>query len=188
METKVHFISGKQIFLREVRPEDVNDRYYAWMNDPETTRYLEIRHFPVSKEEISGYVKAMGGRKDTLFLAICQKTDGLHVGNIKLGPINMIHRFASISILIGDKTCRRKGYATEAIRILSEFAFHSLNLNRISAGLYQGNTGSLRAFENAGFSKEGVFKKMRFFKGTYIDQIMVGMLREDIEKSDGTYL
>ena len=42
------FLSGRRLYLREVRPEDANDNYYRWMSDPEVTRFLESRFFPNS--------------------------------------------------------------------------------------------------------------------------------------------
>lgn len=183
MATQSYFIEGRRLFLRELRKEDVNDRYHSWLNDPETTQFLEIRMFPLSREEILRDVAEMDGKQDILFLAVCKKDDGSHIGNIKLGPINQIHRFADIGILIGDKACWGNGYATEAIGILSDFAFHSLNLNRLSAGMYEGNIGSFKAFENAGFKQEGILRKMRFYQGGYVDQVVMGMVRDEFIKT-----
>ncbi|MDA3788956.1 MAG: GNAT family protein [Desulfobacula sp.] len=182
MNEMTRFIENTHLFLRGVQLSDVNANYCSWLNDPQITRFLEVRHFPVSPEEILRFVSSMDGNYDYLFLAICQKPDGKHIGNIKLGPINQIHRFAEMSILIGDKTAWKKGFASESIKLLAKFAFDTLNLNRLSAGLYEGNTGSFKAFEKAGFKQEGVFRKMRFYKGRYVDQIMMGLLREDFEK------
>ena len=50
------------------------------------------------------------------FLPFAIKTTDKHIGNIKLGPINWIHRYGDISLLIGDKDYWGKGIATEAIR------------------------------------------------------------------------
>ena len=185
MDNHSYFIKGPRLFLREIRQSDVNASYYAWLNDPETTRYLEVRHSPVSMEEMTRHVSELDGRTDILFLAICQNAGRKHIGNIKLGPINNIHRFASLSILIGDKSSRGKGYASEAISVLADFAFNTLNLNRLSAGLYEGNIGSYKAFEKAGFRKEGIFRKMRYYQGKYVDQIMMGLIRQDMRSHPG---
>ena len=96
-----HFIEGDRIYLREVRSEDVTEHYYGWLNDPDINKYLETRYVPRSKSNIQSFVQKLDGRTDEIFLAICLKKSKEHIGNIKLGPINSVHRYADISLLIG---------------------------------------------------------------------------------------
>ncbi len=98
-------IVGKQIFLRRIRLSDVNDNYHSWLNDPKINQFLEVRHQPVSKQDIRDYITSLQDRDGIYFLAICVKSDARHIGNIKLGPIHPVHCFAEVSILIGDMTC-----------------------------------------------------------------------------------
>lgn len=176
------FIKGKRIYLREVRISDVNENYYRWLNDPEITRYLEIRYMPRSLENIRRFVEGMDGKPDELFLAICLVENDRHIGNIKLGPINWIHRFADISLLIGERSCWGKGLATEAIGILAGFAFNVLNLNKLRAGCYSANIASAKAFIKTGFTKEGVLKNQWILGDEYQDEILLGLCRQDWRK------
>ncbi len=169
------FIEGKQIYLREVRISDVNENYCSWLNDPEVNRYLETRYIPRSLQNIKEFVEKMDENPDEIFLAICLKENDMHIGNIKLGPINWIHRFADISLLIGEKQCWGRGLATEAIKILSGFAFDVLNLNKLRSGCYAGNAGSAKAFLKAGFILEGTLKKQWMVNGTYQDELIFGL-------------
>jgi RimJ/RimL family protein N-acetyltransferase len=81
-----------------------------------------------------------------------------HIGNIKIGPINLNHQIAPIGILIGDKNEWGNGYASEAIQIVTQFGFDKLNLMKIYAGCYESNIGSKRAFEKSGYEVEGFFR------------------------------
>lgn len=179
MGTAKNFIEGTSIYLREVRESDVNDNYYSWLNNSEVNQYLETRYYPRSKENILEYVKHMDGLGNEIFFAICDKQSDKHIGNIKLGPINWIHRFCDISLLIGDKSFWGKGIATEAIRLVCEFGFHTLNLHKIKAGCYEQNKGSAKAFEKAGFIKEGLLKNQWIVNGHYYDEIILGLCVED---------
>ena len=172
------FLVGECIYLREVRPSDVNENYYRWMNDPEVTQYLESRFAPNSMETLQEYVRNFMGNKDNIFLAIVLKENHKHLGNIKMGPIDWFHRLADIGVMLGEKDSWGKGYAAEAISLLSEHAFKNLNLHKLTAGCYKPNEGSLRAFEKAGFETEGVRKKHCFFNGKYVDAILLGLLNE----------
>ena len=181
IDTEYHtaFIRGKQIYLREVRLSDVNENYYRWLNDPEVTRYLEVRFLPRSLENITKYVESMDGNADDVLLAICLKEGSRHMGNVRLGPVNWIHRFAEVSLLIGEKSMWRKGIGTEALCLMSRYAFDVLNLHKLRAGCYQENTGSAKAFLKAGFVQEGILKKHWYLNGRYQDEIVFGLCRED---------
>ena len=156
------FIDGKRIYLRDVRLSDVNESYYRWMNDPEVIKFTESRFYPVSKEALEEYVKEKQKSKDNIFLAIIYKENQKHIGNIKLGSINWIHRLADIGIIIGEKDYWGKECAAEAIRLISNYAFSALNLHKLTAGCYKGNAASGKAFEKAGFTKEGLRKAHLF--------------------------
>lgn len=173
-----YFIEGNRIYLREVRPSDVNERYYCWMNDPEVTRYLESRFYPNSMERLQEYVADKLGDQENVFLAIVLREDDRHIGNIKLGPINWIHRFADVGILIGEKDCWGKGYATEAIKLVIDYAFSKLNLHKLTAGCYANNLGPIKAFKKAGFVEEGIRKKQCFCDGEWVDGILLGILNQ----------
>ena len=170
------FLVSNRIYLREVRPNDVNENYYRWMNDFEVTQYLASRFYPNSMESLLEYVKGFQGNKDNIFLAIVLKENHKHIGNIKMGPINWFHRLADIGIMIGEKDCWGKGYATEAISLLSNHAFKNLNLHKLTAGCYDQNQGSLKAFQKAGFEIEGIRRKHCFNNGEYVDDILLGQI------------
>ena len=173
------FIEGERIYLREVRPSDVNENYYRWMNDPDVTQYLESRFYPNSIEGLRDYVNRMLNDRDNVFLAIVLKDNDRHIGNIKLGPINWTHRFADVGLLIGEKDCWGQGCATEAIRLVTTYAFKVLNLHKLTAGCYEPNQGSLKAFLKAGYVQEGLRKAHFFCGGSYVDEILLGLARSD---------
>lgn len=169
-------VTGPRIHLREVRLTDVTDRYYRWMNDPEVNRYLETRYVPQSHETIAEFVRNMAGRSDEPFFAICTNNTGDHIGNIKIGPINWRHRYADVSLLIGEKEFWGKGYASEAIALVTRFGFEVINLNKLEAGCYAENEGSARAFEKCGYAREGLSRGHFFFEGRPTDCIRLGLL------------
>ncbi len=173
---KPEFISGDRLYLREVRISDVNEDYYRWMNDPGIVQYTESRFSPQSMEQIAVFVRDMSSTRDNVFLAIMERSSGKHIGNIKLGGINWKHRFGDIGLIIGDKDCWGKGYGTEAISLVADFAAKTLNLHKVWAGCYCINEGSIKAFQKAGFTREGISKQQYFFNGDYIDAVILGKI------------
>src|SRR5688500_11100132 len=130
------FVEGASIYLRDVRESDVNETYRSWMNDPEVCQCLESRVGPATLESIGDFVRMHPADRNNLFLAIAFRDGDRHVGNIKLGPINWIHRFGDIGLVIGAKDCWGKGIASEAISLLVGYAFSTLNLHKVTAGAY----------------------------------------------------
>ncbi|MDD5339660.1 MAG: GNAT family protein [Candidatus ainarchaeum sp.] len=167
-------IEGERIFLRPITVSDVDGPYYGWMNDNEVTRFLEARFSKNDKASMKKFVQDALINKDVVFLAIVLKDGDRHIGNIKLGPINRQHGYGEVGILIGEKACWGKGYATEALKLLSDYAFGKLKLHKITAGCYAGNVGSAKAFLAAGFVQEGVRKSQYLCDGKYVDALIFG--------------
>ncbi|HVP06883.1 MAG TPA: GNAT family protein [Candidatus Acidoferrum sp.] len=174
-EPIVRLLSGRRCYLREVRRSDVGPRYYQWLNDPEVNRYLETRFVPRSLENISEHVARMDSKDDEPFFAICTLDGDEHIGNIKIGPINWRHRYADVSLLIGEKRYWGKGFATDAISLVTLYGFEVLNLNKLKAGCYVENEGSARAFEKCGYRREGLLKGQYFIGGHETDAILLGL-------------
>lgn len=78
------------------------------------------------------------------------------IGNIMLGDVM---RGPFQSCILGyslDQQYNGKGYTSEAVRLVVDFAFNELKLYRIEAGVMPTNTGSIRVMEKAGFQREGI--------------------------------
>ena len=172
-------LTGARIALRALHVDDVGERYVRWMSDPLVIRYLESRFAPNSAERIRAFVQSMNDSPDNQLMAIVRRDGDEHIGNIKLGPINWIHRSADVGIIIGERDQWGKGYATDAIALLTEHAFTTLGLHKLNAGCYAGNKGSARAFEKAGWRREGLRREQYYCDGTWVDEILLGRAAGD---------
>lgn len=185
-----YFLESDRIYLREVNAGDITQDYYNWMHDEEINRYMETRFFPQSAEQIEQYVKAMTDDPNQFFFAICKKDikfqrdcygsecENAHIGNVKLGPVDWIHRRGDVSLFIGQRDLWGQGYATEAIKLVCDFAFKRINLHKVTAGVYSENQASIAAFTKAGFETEGRRIGQYFIDGHYDDLVLMGRLRD----------
>lgn len=174
-------LESERIYLKLMEDKDINKSYLSWINDPAVNRFLESRFKKWTLRNLRKYVNDMQNNRDSLFFAIILKDRGRHIGNIKIGHINRIHKFADIGILIGDKSCWGKGYAKEAIKLVADYAFRSLKLHKLTAGAYATNAGSVKAFRKAGFSIEGVRLKHYRESAGYVDCVLMGCINEQAE-------
>jgi [ribosomal protein S5]-alanine N-acetyltransferase len=165
-------IAGARLYLRELQPSDAAGRYLAWMNDPEVTRFLETRFSTHSEAGIRQYIESVRQDPAYLFLAIVLRDGDRHIGNIKMGPISRVHGYADVGLLIGEKDCWGRGYAAEAIALLTAHAFET-GIRKLTAGCYADNVGSLKAFQKAGWHVEGVRRAQYICDGELQDGILM---------------
>ena len=172
-------IQGERLHLRALGAEDVTQRYLDWMRDPQVNRYMESRFATHTLESLHSFVTAMNESPDNYLFGMFLEPQGEHIGNIKIGSISRHHRHADVGLIVGAKTAWGKGYATEAIRLVTRHAFDQLGLNKLYAGMYAENAGSARAFLKAGYREIGVLKNHVLCDGRYVDSLMVEICRDD---------
>jgi RimJ/RimL family protein N-acetyltransferase len=83
--------------------------------------------------------------------------------------------------VIGEREYWGKGYGTDAMNLLTRYAFMELNLHRVSLGVHSYNTRALRCYEKAGFRTEGAIRGETFREGRRSDDIYMGILRREWE-------
>lgn len=176
---KTPTLRGQAISLRAVTETDVTETYVGWLNDPVVNQFLETRFEKQTLRSVGEFVQRTNASADQYLFAICLNIDGAHIGNIKLGPIIPHHDCADVSLFIGNKQSWGQGYATQAIKLISEFAFEALKLRKLSAGAYAPNTGSISAFLKAGYSTEGSRPRHYLLDGKPCDVVLMGRCRNE---------
>lgn len=172
-------VKEKPIYLRQLAVEDVSDAYRQWLLDPNVNAYLESRWSNPSLPDLCDYVASMvASPNDFLFGIFEAKTDS-HIGNVKIGGINWIHRYGDIGIIIGEPEGRGKGYGAYAVEMVCHYAFTELNLRKVIAGMYANNVASIAAFSKAGFTKTGTMKEHYLCNGTFVDGVLMELLKEE---------
>ena len=74
---------------------------------------------------------------------------------------------------------RKKGYGSEAVKIIVDYLFLSKELVRVQAITGVDNFASCNALENARFTKEGIIRKSAFIRGEWKDGALYSILREE---------
>jgi RimJ/RimL family protein N-acetyltransferase len=71
-----------------------------------------------------------------------------------------------------------KGITTMALIAFTKYAFEQFELQRLFAGVFDGNTPSVKVLENAGYKLEGRYKEAVFKDGKFKDQLMYAILKK----------
>ncbi|MFS0657132.1 GNAT family N-acetyltransferase [Bacillus sp. 179-C3.3 HS] len=114
--------------------------------------------------------------------AICLLETNEMIGDAAIVDIDPLNRSAGFRIALYGPEHFHQGYGTEAVRLIQAFAFESLELNRLELEVFSHNPRAIRSYEKAGFQYEGRRRQALYFNGTYSDEIMMGILREDYEQ------
>jgi len=174
-------IVGQKTRLRGIEREDI-PTFVKWFNDPEIRHYLEV-YLPMSKAAEEGWFEAQLKDDSSRIFAI-ETEEGVHIGNISLGELDWKNRKAFLGIVIGEKEYWGRGYGTDAIISLLDFAFKEMNLHRVYLYTYDFNQRALRCYEKCGFRHEGRARQAHFTDGKYHDYLLMAILREEFVSED----
>lgn len=173
----VRYLVGERVYLRPLELEDL-DRCFRWIMDPEVNRYLLGPRLPLNRLREEEWLRSLYRSDRDMVFAICLKEGDRHIGNCGLHRISWLDRFAELGIVIGEPDCWGKGYGTEAVRLLLDYAFRVLNLNRVELHVFATNERAIRSYRKVGFQEEGRLRKRRFVQGAYVDELVMAILRE----------
>jgi RimJ/RimL family protein N-acetyltransferase len=162
-------LQGKNVNLDIVEKADLSI-LRSWFNDLDSMGEFE----PISQETLGDlekqYDNLVGGQ-----WFFVEKKDGTKIGYIahfkSKGCVGIWY------MLIPKE--RRKGYGSEAVRIMVDYLFLSREIVRIQAETHPDNIASQKVLEKSGFTMEGLIRKSFFSRGRYRDTAMWSILREE---------
>lgn len=172
-------LEGKNVNLRAMEVEDL-PLVLEWFNDPEFLgEYNPLRQISRTEKEKT----LENGKPSEQKSFIIEKKDGVRIGVIN--HFNVI--WDGVGKLLTIAYCllpveRGKGYCTEAARIMVDYLFLKMDIPCIQATTHIKNVASQRVLEKVGFRKEGVMRKRFFIQGSWQDQVVFSILREEWEK------
>lgn len=171
-------LTGSRVTLR---PPDDSDaqRFVDWFADLEVTRYL-LRRAGVGLLQEQAFLKSAGESTTDVFWMI--EAGGRAIGATGIHQIDWVHAHAKTGIAIGDRTAWHQGYATEAMRLRTAYAFRQLNLHKLSSSTFMENEPSRRALMRAGYHETGIEREHYFREGRWHDHWTCEVLRNDWEK------
>jgi len=177
-------LKGKKVQLRPIKRDDLAN-FLKWFNDPEVTQYL-LLYLPMNEIAEAKWIEEVTTTGATtgvhLVIEAIENDTFKPIGTIALSNINPRNQTAEFGIAIGEKDYWSKGYGTEAARLLIEYGFKQLNLNRVSSSAKAFNERSLRLHKTVVFRQEGIMRQSEFVNGKFHDKVMFGLLREEWQK------
>lgn len=177
MKRKIEISCNKNIVVRLLKQSMVSTTYVSWMNDYDVVKFTNQKNLKHTFNSVKFYVKEKLESEDELLLGFF--SNNLHIGNIKIGPINFYNRNTQISYIVGNKNLWGTGIATSVISYIVNYCFESLDLHKVSALTYSNNIASQKVLIKNNFIKEAIIKKQLFFENKFVDMFYFSKFRDD---------
>jgi RimJ/RimL family protein N-acetyltransferase len=170
---------GELIRLRAVEPEDWQE-FHAWNADTEVARLCYFIPFPSSTEAQRQRAQetAQSQGKDDAFDFVIETLEGEFVGSINTHHCERRNGTFQYGVAIRREHWRR-GYASEAIRLVLRYFFDELGYQKVTVHTYDFNSASIQLHEKMGFTHEGRLRRMAYTDGAYHDDVVLGMTAEE---------
>jgi RimJ/RimL family protein N-acetyltransferase len=167
---------GERVRLRGVRDDDL-PTLAKWEMDPGRAATSMSRVVPPSEASAKEFIaNSSANEGDDVGFAIETLDDPpLLVGFVKLWGARPKDRCATLGIALGREYTGR-GYGSDATRVMVGYGFREMGLHRIQLSVITYNLGGIRAYENAGFVKEGRYRESVLHDGRWYDDVLMSIL------------
>jgi RimJ/RimL family protein N-acetyltransferase len=170
---------GKLVTIGPILPDDTAS-IFLWRNDVAAAK-LDLPYRPVDWMSYNNWLNDVGRDSARVLFAIRKLVEPQIIGFALLSAIHPIHRSAELGIRIGQEQDRGNGYGKEATMLMLDYAWKSLNLNRVQLEVFANNERAIRTYRSVGFEHEGTRKRAAFIDGEWIDVAFMGALRPSAE-------
>ena len=175
-------LEGRKITLRQLRRSDAEDiRKNA--NSREVGRYIVHLPYPYSLRHARSWIERslrLARSKKEFHFGITEMKSGRVVGMVGLRMVDFKNGNAEVGFWIG-KNHWNKGYTTEAVKLITHFAFNKLKLERIYAVVLDKNIASARVLEKNGFKREGTWRKAHVIGRNRHDVYGFGIMKNEFK-------
>jgi RimJ/RimL family protein N-acetyltransferase len=179
-------LRGRLVYLRPAERDDI-PFFVRWLSDARTTGFLALRS-PIGLAMEERWFEELLDHhgRDRWFFVICRLEDDRPVGSLDLHEIGPTSGGAGLGIVIGDPADTSQGYGSDALRVLLDFGFGELRLERMWLEVFEFNERARHVYERLGFLHEATFRHAFFHGGRYVDLQRMAILREEWAVGRGT--
>ena len=144
-------IQPSMVHIIELNQADYDlDLYLSWLQNVQDNRYIEAVRKDYSKFDLQKYLESRVNNPEVKFWGIFLESNKF-IGTIKLEPINWKNQTAWLGMMIGDSSERGKGYGSQALNLVLDYAENVLLLNDIFLGVHKNNIPAMSIYKKSGF-------------------------------------
>ena len=168
-------IVGNKVFLSPFDNTDI-PVLAKWMNDPVVAAGWGNSYGLINEDKM--YEQMKNNQKEGYCFSIIT-IEGKLVGYCMIYNFDKVCRSASFGVIIGDVEDRNRGYGKEAVNLILEFSFKTLNIHSIYLSVFDFNKIAIDLYSKIGFRVIGMKRESYFLNGKWHDEILMDMLAEE---------
>ena len=180
-------IDGKHCYLRTFTERDafelaslLSRNKYFW-SQFEPLHREEFYTVEAQHKKIIESLQMLAMRREYSLGIFDYRTNTL-IGHISLYAIKRVPYSSAFIGYSMDQSYTGRGIASEAVQLMLQLAFQTLQLHRVEAYIAPDNIASIRVIEKNGFQREGLLRKLLYINGYWVDHYLYAILEEDFSK------
>jgi RimJ/RimL family protein N-acetyltransferase len=167
------------ISIRRARADDL-DFIYELVNEEDVEPFLGGRA-ALDRESLLREIERSASEPEEYGRFVIE-VDGERAGVMGFEVANSRSRIAHLERLAVHPAFRGRRIADEAARLFQRHLFDELGYHRLQLEIYRFNERAMAHAERAGFVREGVRRKAYLRHDDWVDGVMYGLLREDLDQ------
>ncbi len=168
---------SERIYLAPISIDEL-ETFTRWVNDETLARGIGNFKYSLTEMKEKEWLEHASQSENHNFMII-RKSDNKLIGSYGLDIKDSVSRRFHIGGFIGDIEDRGKGYGTDALKLVTKFAFEILNAKSIYSGIYSFNEASLKSAKKAGYTVAGKYRDACFYNGEFYDEYCIEITRDD---------
>lgn len=176
-----NILIGQKVELRLIEKEDMVKRA-KWINDPKIQSTLNY-DFPTSVSKTMAWFQNNLLNDSRREFSIFDKSNGKYIGFCGLFDIDYKAKKAEHHCVIGDIDYHSKGFGKDAYKVIVNYGFKELGLNRIYAYQRINNIPAHKLVEKLGWKREGLLRSDLYSHGEIRDRYIISILKSEWKKN-----
>jgi ribosomal-protein-alanine N-acetyltransferase len=175
-------LESERLRFRKLTNEDAPE-ILVLRGNPETMKFIP-RPLTTNIDEALAHIKIINDKIDEnldINWAVTEKGSDKCIGIMGFYRTQPEHFRTELGYMITPEH-NGKGYVTEAVKTLLNYAFNTLNFHSIEAVIDSRHVASERVLQKNGFIKEAHFKENFYYNNEFTDTVIYGLLKRNFNK------
>lgn len=170
-------IKGEKVYLDSIEKSDL-EKLRFWRNLPHFRKFFREYKEINSDMQLNWFEEKVVNDNSTIMFAIRDVSTKELLGCCGLCYINWVHRHSDLSLYIGknESYIDCEGIAEDACRLLFDYGFGELGLNKIWTEIYDFDLKKFELYSKLGFEQDGMLREQYFYEGKWHDSRMMSLL------------
>lgn len=174
-----HALAGEMIAFKALSNSDAR-KIHQFASDEDVSRFIGW-NLMNTLSETSELIETMIKRETEgthLYASIVLKSTQAIIGTGMIFNFDHEAKKAELGYVF-HRDHWGKGYGSECVALMSDFAFGALKLHKLYANVVDANIGSARILERNGYVLEGRLKDHYFIENQYYDALLYGRIQAE---------